>query len=159
MGAWGLIGGEATSGGDPFQLAEEPFAVVGLEDLEDLGLEGDGDDAAGVELGVPCGKDSDPVGASVGFVGETFDPARGLHPFEEGSDGIGIGGHERGEFALGETVGVGLDEGAEGGELVRGDAGMGDATAEALVESVPGFPEERGEATDLGGRILGGWIL
>jgi hypothetical protein len=117
-------------------------------------LKGEGNDATGLELGASGGEDADSIGASIGLMGETFDPAGCRHPFEEGSDGIGIGRHECGEFALGEAVGTGFDEGSEGGELVWGDAGVGDAAAEGLIEAVPGFAEDRREAADLGRRIL-----
>lgn len=148
--AGGIFGGFGTGVGDEGEVLEEAFALVFGEDLEDFALEGDGDFA---DLGVgftAMGEQANAVGAAITLVGEAFEESVALHPFKEGGDGVGIAADDLGDVLLGHSFFIGLDEGAEDGELVRGDAGVDDAAAEGLVEAVPGAAEQKRKATALG---------
>jgi len=149
-----LGGGEVAGVGEGGEVFEKGFALVFGENGEDFSLKIQGDLAGGVVSAAAAGEEADAAGAAVGLVGGALKEAAGFHAFEEGGNGVGVAGDNVGDLPLGELEGGGLDEGAEDGKLVGGEAGGEEAAAEGLVEAVPGAAEEGGEAA-AGGRVEG----
>ena len=144
--AGGFFGGVVAGVGNKGEVFEEGGALAFGEDGEDFALEFEREGADVFIGGAAAGKEADGMGAAVFFMFGALDEAIGFHAFEEAGDGVGIAADEFGEGALGEPLAFVLDEGAEDGELVGGDAGVVNAAAKGLVESIPAAPEQGRQA-------------
>ena len=94
------------------ELFKEGFAFGFGQYAEEISLEVLGDDAEFIEFFPASGKQQNPVGASVGFVGLALDPVGFLDTLEQRRDGVGVAAHHPGEFALREAGGVAFAKGA-----------------------------------------------
>ncbi len=112
------------------------------QDSKDLGLQGQRDFSREPIFVLALGQEFDSMCAPVFFVRFALDKACCFHPFEERSDGVWITADKLGKLPLAESASIFFQEGSQDGELVGGNAEMGDAAAKSLVDSIPGSPEQ-----------------
>ena len=133
---------------DQGEVLEEFFALCFRQDTQDLFLQFESDRAGFDVFLFSGGLKLESVGATILLMRLSLDQAGGLHAFEQRCDGVGITGDQMREFALGNAFV--FEQGAQHGELVGSDFEMGDTAAKSLVETVPGAPEQGGQALAFG---------
>ena len=119
------------------------------ENVEHLFLQRDGDFARFAVFLFAGRLEMKAIGAAIFLVGFAGEETGGFHPFEQGSDGVGVAAHERGEFTLSNAVV--LQQSAHDGKLIGRYFQMGSAAAKGLVEAVPGAAKQGRQALAFGG--------
>jgi hypothetical protein len=138
------IDGVPAGVGNKGEVVEELFALCFRQDTQDLFLQFESNLAGFDVFPFSGGLQLEAVCAAILFVSFSLDQAGGLHAFQQRCDRVGIAGDEMRKFALGNAFV--LKEGAQHGKLVGRNFEMGNAAAKSLVETVPGAPEQRGQA-------------
>ncbi len=130
---------------DTGEVFEEFLPTRLREDLQHFGLKGKRQDACLVELSAAGGPEVNAIGAAILLMRFASDQSQRRHPFQQRGDGVGIAAHLVAEFALGKAARLAFRDGAQDGELIGCDSGMGDPAAEGLVEIEPGAAQEQRE--------------
>lgn len=126
-------------------MGEEGIAFRRGNAGKDLVLKLEGDRLRGVEAAAAGRDESETPGPTVVGVGFPAKESGLTHPFDEGGDGVRVGGHAPGQIGLGDSGTPGLGEVAQDRELVGSDVEVGDPAAEGLIEPVPGPAQEEGK--------------
>ena len=83
------------------------------------------------------------MGAAIFFMRLTFQQSGGFHSFKQRSYGVWIAAHQSAQLRLADALRIAFGEGSQGGELVRGDAGVQDPPPERLIQPVPGMTKQK----------------
>jgi hypothetical protein len=131
-----VCGGPALVG-DPVKIFQEFFALSLAPIRHHFRLQTDGDLPDSFELGVPRRKKPEAVRAAIAFMPGALDPSGGFHSPDQRPNGVRIARDQPGQMALGQALRIVLGQVAQGGELIRGDARVGQSAAEGLVQAEP----------------------
>ena len=123
-----------------FQLLEKMFALAFGKAAQNFGLQVKGDEAGGPVGFASLGSKPNAMRPAIRFMRSALDQSICFHAFQQRRDRVWIARDELGNLTLGDSFWVGLNQGAQDGELIRSDFQMCHAAAESLVEPVPGAP-------------------
>lgn len=138
---WRILSGAVAGIGNERQILQERFAVRFGKRAQNLALQLEREEPGNLVGLAAVRQQPDAMGAAVGLMRFALYQFIRFHPFEQRGDGVWVARNGFGDFSLGESFWIRLDQRAENGELVRSDFEVMNSPTERLVQSVPGSPQ------------------
>jgi hypothetical protein len=144
--------------GDDGEFIEKTLPAFLGKGFQQLGLNVNGDVSEFFVFLLAAGFELDAVGAAIAFVTAALHPARLFHALQQGRDGVGIAAHHIRELALSDAFGVAFQQAAHRGKLIWRCSSVRNVTAESLIQTIPGAPQEGRQSPSVrgvDGKIIG----